>query len=61
MAGSVCALQRLHTLLSQQVREDAKTKRMREAGLLGEAQEAAAPSIPHFLPFSRWCAPTSRT
>ena len=57
----MCALERLHTLMSQQVREDAKTKRMREAGLLGEPQEAAVPPIPHFLPFSRWCALTSRT
>jgi hypothetical protein len=42
--------------MPQQVREDAKTKRMREAGLLGDSQqEVAMPSIPHFLPFTRWC------
>jgi hypothetical protein len=41
----------------QAVKEDARTKRLREAGLLGNQQaEVAVPSIPHFLPFTRWAA-----
>lgn len=40
----------------QAVREDARSKRLREAGLLGEPEEAPVPAIPHFLPFTRWAA-----
>lgn len=40
----------------QAVREDARAKRLREAGIFDgpEVSVPEAPSIPHFLPFSRW-------
>lgn len=45
-------------MLADQVREDAREKRLRESGLMGASEPAmpAIPEMPHFLPFTRWAS-----